>query len=215
MYIEPVTSARTGAARAPRGQGELLRERLVDAAMALLDEQGEMSRISIRAVTRGAGVSPTAFYLHFDTREELILACVERSFTQFRDHLRAIAAESKGPWDQLIRAGLAYMRFARERPARYRLIFGFPTRDPEATGMDPANKPEAGGDAFDDLVALVLANLAADDPRREDPATVARCMWSGLHGYVTLRQSRPGMDWPADEEFAQRLGRAWLGGPAG
>ncbi len=187
----------------------------MDAATALLDAQGDTAQVSIRAVTRRCGVSPTAFYLHFETREELIEACVERCFAEFRDTVRTAGAGSQSPRDQLIRAGLAYMGFARERPARYGLIFGFPTRGPEATGMDPARKPEAGGDAFDDLVELVLANLADGDERRGDPESVARCIWSGLHGYVTLRESRPAMEWPAEEEFAERLARAWLGGPAG
>jgi AcrR family transcriptional regulator len=206
------TADRRPATRNPRGQGDLLRERLVDAALASIDERGDASGISIRSVTKGAGVSPTAFYLHFENREELLAACVERSFAEFRDAMRAAVAQAAGPWDQLIRAGLAYMDFARTRPARYLLIFGAPTREPGLSGMEPLPKPAAGTDAFEDLVGLIADYLGPDDPRREEAETLAKGIWSGLHGFVTLRHSRPGMTWPPDEEFARRLAEAWLGG---
>jgi AcrR family transcriptional regulator len=208
------TADRQPPTRNPRGQGDLLRDRLVDAALASIDEQGDASGLSIRSVTKRAGVSPTAFYLHFENREELLAACIERSFAEFRDAMRAATAEVGEPWDQLIRAGLAYMEFARTRPARYLLIFGAPTREPGLTGMEPLPKPAAGTDAFQDLVGLIADYLGSDDPRHADAEVLAKGIWSGLHGFVTLRHSRPGMTWPDDEEFARRLAEAWLGGRA-
>lgn len=199
--------------RNPRGQGELLRERLVDAALALIDEQGDASGLSIRAVTKRAGVSPTAFYLHFDQREELLAACLERCFAEFRDTVRAATETIADPRARLIRAGLAYTEFARTRPARYLLIFGAPTRAQDAESMALLPKPESGAEAFEDLRALVLADLGPDDPRRARVDLLAKGIWSGLHGFVTLRHSRPGMDWPSDEQFATLLAEAWLGEP--
>jgi AcrR family transcriptional regulator len=197
--------------RNPRGQGELLRERLVDAALALIDEDGDPSGLSIRAVTKRAGVSPTAFYLHFEHRDQLLAACLERCFAEFRDALRAAAAEIADPRERLFRAGLAYTEFARTRPARYLLIFGTAADAQGLDGMAPLPKPAAGTDAFEDLVALVLADLRTDDPRRADAVLLAKGIWSGLHGFVTLRHSRPGVEWPDDEQFSRLLGDAWLG----
>lgn len=208
-------AATTIAGRTPRGQGDLLRDRLVDAALALIDEHGDPSQLSIRAVTKRAGVSPTAFYLHFEQRDELLRACVERSFVEFRDTVRVASAEADHASGRLMRAGLAYIAFARSRPARYALIFGPATPPARGAGMEPHEKSAAAGDAFGDLVALVLGYLDEGDPRRHEAATLAKGIWSGLHGFVTLRHSRPGMDWPGDEEFAGRLARAWLGAPAG
>lgn len=175
-------------------------------------DEGQAAAISIRAVTKRAGVSPTAFYLHFESREALIFACVERSFTAFRDSLREAAAAADEPRERLLRAGLAYIEFARTYPERYALIFGAvqPVLGSDLT--TPEGKPAVGGDAFEDLVQLILANLGGD-ASREEAELIARGIWAGLHGYVTLRYTRPAIGWPDDEVFADRLASAWLGQP--
>jgi len=194
--------------RAPRGQGDLLRERLVDAAVAMVDEGTDPAELSIRAVTKRAGVSPTAFYLHFPNRAELLRAMVERCFTEFRDALREGAAKGRDGKERLIQSGLAYTRYARRWPARYALNFVF-VRPP--TG-EPPQKPGAANDAFNDLAALVLDYLGEDDPRRSENELLARMIWSGLHGYVSLVQARrPGIGWPSEEKFVTRQAQAWLG----
>ncbi len=199
----------TTAERNPRGQGELLRARLVAAAIEMLDEGTDPAQLSIRAVTRRAGVSPTAFYLHFTNREALLTAMIDRCFTEFRDAVRAAAAEAADPAERLERAGLAYVDFAHRHPARYALNFVFMK---PAEGDAPV-KPAAADDSFNDLGALVLDYLAEDDPRRGEIDLVARGIWSGLHGYVSLRQTRTGIGWPDPQEFVQALARAWLGHP--
>lgn len=196
------------AERTPRGQGELLRERLVDAAVAMIDEGTDPAGLSIRSVTKRAGVSPTAFYLHFENREALLAAMVARCFTEFRDAVRAGAAAGAGdPRAQLIQAGLAYCAFARRWPARYALNFVYM----RPTENDPPEKPAAANDAFNDLVASVGLYLDDDDPRQDELELVARGIWAGLHGYVGLSQSRPGIGWPDPEEYVERQARAWLG----
>jgi AcrR family transcriptional regulator len=58
---------------------ELTRRALIRAALKLLS-QNSFDSLSLREVTREAGVSPTAFYRHFDDMEELGLVLVEESF---------------------------------------------------------------------------------------------------------------------------------------
>ena len=196
--------------RTPRGQGELLHGRLVDSAIAMLDEGTDPAQLSIRAVTRRAGVSPTAFYLHFEHREDLLTAMIDRCFTEFRDAVRAGAEGAGDPAERLNRAGLAYVDFARRLPARYALNFVFMK---SAEGEAP-QKPPAANESFNDLVALVLGYLAGADPRRGEAEFLARGIWSGLHGYVNLSRTRTGIGWPTAEEFVPRLSLAWLGPPA-
>lgn len=190
-------------------------------------DEGNAAAISIRAVTKRAGVSPTAFYLHFQSRDELIRACLELCFADFRDALRAAAAGIEDPRERLLGAGRAYIEFAREHPERYALIFGAAPLPPERSsgfsgqpGRPVGPAPEApeqpgplapASDAFQDLVTLVLDHLAAGDPRREEADTLATGIWSGLHGFVMLRRARPAVGWPSDSEFAVRLASAWLG----
>lgn len=66
---------------------ELTRQALLRAALKLLSKNSYDS-ISLREVTKAAGISPTAFYRHFDDMEELGLELVDESFGSLRDMLR-------------------------------------------------------------------------------------------------------------------------------
>jgi AcrR family transcriptional regulator len=69
--LTPAASRR----RARKGEGELLREEILDAAEALLIEKGHPDAVSIRAVAARVGVSPPAIYLHFADKDELFYHC--------------------------------------------------------------------------------------------------------------------------------------------
>ena len=76
------------------------RQKLVRAALSLL-ETDSFGAISLREVTREAGVTPAAFYRHFDDMEELGLALIEESFAALRGMLKEARAELAG-FDQVI-----------------------------------------------------------------------------------------------------------------
>lgn len=68
------------------------RQTLLDAALELLEGQS-FSSLSLRQVTRSAGIVPTAFYRHFDDMEELGLVLIEQSFRTLRAMIRAARAD--------------------------------------------------------------------------------------------------------------------------
>ena len=199
--------------RTPRGQGALLKERLIEAALALLDEGHDPSEISIRGVTRRAGVSPTAFYLHFSDREELMRALLERGFTDFGKWIQEGADRGTDPGQRLASACAAYIAFSRERPGRYRFLF--------AAGLDSAKLLEESGEnvdagdaAFEDLVELITDYLGGSRSP-EDIQPVALGFWMGLHGYATLCETLPtSIDTLTDGQYIASLTDAWLGPPS-
>ena len=200
--------------RTPRGQGDLLRERLIEAAMEVLDEGHDASELSIRGVTRRAGVSPTAFYLHFGDREELMSALLERGFTEFGQLIREGADRGKDPEQRLMSACAAYIAFSREWPGRYRLLFS-PDLEAEETPGESAEVPTAGDAAFGDLVELITDYLGGSRSPEETQA-VALGFWMGLHGYATLCGALPpSVDDLTDEHYMALLAGAWLGQPPG
>jgi AcrR family transcriptional regulator len=84
-----VRTPEDGATRKERKQRT--RRALLDAALGLLEEES-FSSVSLRQVTRAAGVVPTAFYRHFDDMEELGLVLIDESFRTLREMLRAARA---------------------------------------------------------------------------------------------------------------------------
>ena len=55
--------------RNPRGEGNKLSEQLLAAPAEVLNEVGDADKVSVRAIARRAGVSPTALYLQFPDRD--------------------------------------------------------------------------------------------------------------------------------------------------
>jgi AcrR family transcriptional regulator len=183
--------------RNPRGEGGRLREQLLEATTAVLDEVGDADRVSVRAIARRAGVSPTALYLQFPDRDALVLAAVDAGFEAFNTDLMTAAAGAGAPEERLRRMGEAYLAFAELKPALYSILFSA-----RRTLVD--KDPEVDRDqAFDGLVSL----LRQRDPALDEDAAgrLAILIWSSLHGYVMLRSIRPHMTWPAPGDFLRQL----------
>lgn len=108
-----------------RESKELTRQALVRAALKLLSKNS-FDSISLREITREAGITPTAFYRHFDDTEELGLVLVEESFVSLREMMR-VARSDPSMYNDAIRGSIkvlqehvrnyeGHMRFiARER----------------------------------------------------------------------------------------------------
>src|SRR2546423_14189678 len=64
--------------RNARGQGELLRDEIVTAAVRMLDEVADDEALSLRAVARAVSIAATSVYLHFPDRDTLVLAAMQR-----------------------------------------------------------------------------------------------------------------------------------------
>ncbi len=75
---------------------EITRQALLHGALELV-ERRSFDSISLRHITRVAGVTPSAFYRHFEDTEELGLVLVEESFGSLRDMLRIVRSENAIP----------------------------------------------------------------------------------------------------------------------
>jgi AcrR family transcriptional regulator len=97
------------------------REALLDAALRLLDD-GAFGSLSLREVTREAGIVPAGFYRHFEDMDDLGLALVDESFRRLRRLLRG-AREERGDEKGLIRTSIAILvRNVHEHPLHFRFI---------------------------------------------------------------------------------------------
>jgi AcrR family transcriptional regulator len=84
------------------------RRALLDAALDELAAGIGFDALSLRRVTRAAGVVPAAFYRHFASMDELGLALVEESVLTLRSMLREAREDGGGP-DHLIARSVAIL----------------------------------------------------------------------------------------------------------
>lgn len=92
------------------GQEPLTRERIVSAALALIDEVG-LDKLSMRRLGRELGVDPMAVYHHVPNKDELLRAVVHKVFAELR------VPKRQESWQRRVRdwAG-TYRSVAREHP---------------------------------------------------------------------------------------------------
>jgi AcrR family transcriptional regulator len=203
--------------RARRGEGEKLREEILAAVSALLDETNDEAAVSIRAIAERVGVTPPSIYRHFADKDEMLGAVCADVFVQLTAGIAQAAASATSPIDALAGAGRCYVEFGLAHPEHYRLVFMRPPftghgdhselRDALAAGEIPESDRLFGGDALAgseafkalyDLVDMMLAQLPA--PTRPDVFTVTTSMWTAMHGITSLRISKPDFTWPPVEE---------------
>lgn len=114
--------SRTPETAATRGERkQRTRQALLDAALAMLEEQS-FSSLSLRQVTRAAGIVPTAFYRHFDDMQELGLALIDESFRTLRAMIRAARADPR-TYEHMIHTSVEiFVGYVHEHHAHFRFI---------------------------------------------------------------------------------------------
>ncbi|EKF74287.1 transcriptional regulator [Alcanivorax hongdengensis A-11-3] len=89
-------------------------------ALATLREQGEAA-ITLRTLASQLGVSATALYRHVTDRQSLLAELAIHGFRMLRERLLAVPTGNDR--HALIGIGRVYVRFARDEPNLYRLMF--------------------------------------------------------------------------------------------
>jgi AcrR family transcriptional regulator len=117
----PNVNSRTHESATRPARKQRTRQALLDAALELLEEQS-FSSLSLRQVTRAAGVVPTAFYRHFDDMEELGLALIDESFRTLRAMIRAARADPRTN-EHMIRTSVELLvGYVHEHDTHFRFI---------------------------------------------------------------------------------------------
>lgn len=156
------------------------RAALIEAAAALVTEQGP--GFSLREAARRTGVDPAGVYRHFRDRADLLAAVAQRGFFELGERMEAELARSQGTQARLIGLGRAYVAYAVEAPAFFRLMFGesgFEARDPRLRPEGIALSP------YERLEAAIVA-WAEDAGREVDVEGMALMLWAAVHGVARL-----------------------------
>lgn len=158
-----------------------LRAALMDACLRLIETEG-LAAVSLRRVAREAGVSSGAPYHHFADRAALLSALSVEGFQQLAAELAAVRAAATTPLGALTELAGAYVRFSREHPAQFRLMFR-----PELSQPDKHADAHLAGDAAFDVLARTVADCVATGALPADRADILAVAWWGLaHGLASL-----------------------------
>lgn len=168
--------------RARRGEGDRLRAEILDAASTLLLRTADREAVSIRAVADAVGVTPPSIYLHFADKAELINAVCLRHFVDLDRYIRAAVEGIEDPLEELLHRGRAYIRFGREHPEQYRVLF-MSRPDP---GEEPPDEQFLAACGFNALMETVDRAMGCGAIARQDPVLVATGLWTVVHGVTSL-----------------------------
>lgn len=182
----------TGASSRARnrwGQGDRLREEILEAAQRLLEGGSSEGQLSLRAIAREAGVAAPSIYRHFAGTTEIVWEVLALAYTRL---IHAMDDARDGlppdrPRDRLDAMARAYSDFALERPRHYHLMFGV---DQRAVPLDRLREHPVQRvlDVWTQAVAALY------DPRPEDLSQARELgllVWTSLHGQVGLWLALP------------------------
>ena len=164
-----------------------LRQALIDAALSAPD----IERLSLRQLASGLGVTAAAAYRHFTNREDLLFEVARIGFDRLKHGFETAFDISTPPSDatearqRLILLGQAYVQFADDMPALWRLMFG-------SQAEAYRNRANFYGtrNSYEFLPAVLKGlfqqGVITTKPDEHD----ALFAWSAIHGAATLRSGR-------------------------
>jgi AcrR family transcriptional regulator len=157
-----------------------LRRALIDAASRVLEAEGP-SALSLRAVAREAGVSPAAPYHHFKDKTELLEAVAHEGWEMLDAALAKAKAAAPSAREAMSELGVAYVCFARENPALYRVMYDT-ARDRE----DLPDQMQGDKDSAYCKVRDTLIEAGANPEDTLDIELATSAAWCSAHGLAEM-----------------------------
>jgi AcrR family transcriptional regulator len=156
-----------------------LHSALIDAGLRLLEAR-TADDLGLRELAREVGVSAAAIYRHFPDKGALMAALAHEGLERLAAAQRGATAAAGGEKAGFLGSGLAYVRFAVDNPALFRLIFS-------------SARSDDGLDASIEQVSPAMRGLRQDIERLMPPGmsaaarkTAALHSWALVHGLAQL-----------------------------
>jgi AcrR family transcriptional regulator len=157
-----------------------LREALIRATRQLVEQRGA-ENFTLADACRVAGVTTAAPYRHFRGKEEILEEIASRGFEELGNRTTAILAEKgEGTLEGIVAMGQAYVAFAVEETAVFRLMFG------QQPSLKKAEHVLGAAHAcFSKLIGQV-ALYCNRNKVRGDTQQMALRLWTFVHGAASL-----------------------------
>ncbi|MEQ0560819.1 TetR/AcrR family transcriptional regulator [Amycolatopsis sp. NEAU-NG30] len=177
----------------PKPRATDVKDRLVEAAIRLLDEGGPEA-LQARKLAAEIGVSTMAVYTHFGGMAALVDEVARAGFVKLSACLAEVG-ETADPVADIFGMARTYRQAVAEQPQLFAVTFGQSAPGGKRATLSDLTTEEGresareGLEAFGHIVRASERAIAAGRFRPVDPYQAAAQLWSALHGFVTLEAS--------------------------
>lgn len=180
----------------------MTRESILDAAERLFIERG-YNGARVSEVSREAGVSIGSIYVHFENKEGLYSALMERAISVETKYFDAVFDDPEiSDVEKLVAVGEAYLQFLRDYPAYFRMLM-MPHEDvpEEATDTPVGRQVVARGLHQRERLTEVIRRCVEQGLARDDidPENAANFWWAAWNGVVSLTMRRDDLQLSPDK----------------
>lgn len=184
-----VKSQKKVSPRSTYRHGDLYRS-LLNCALELARNSGK-DAVTLREVTRQAGVVPNAAYRHFANRHALLQAVGRAAQSELANSIESEIAKvhdvennKQNALAKFRAVGIGYIKYAQTEPELFRMAFSIhedlSNKDnPESKGKGGLTPFQLLGKALDELVSVGFLP-------KEHRANTELIVWSAVHGYSLL-----------------------------
>jgi len=140
-----------------------------------------LDAVSFRKLAERAQVSHTYPYRFFENKEALLTAIRVLCSKRFSDFLRSHDEPDASPLKRVRAVTTHVVRFAREHPAEYSLLFTLDQPPP-----DRFDELLDIRQSLIDFVTDIAAQAVAAGQASGNPQELAQLIWAGVHGLISL-----------------------------
>ena len=155
------------------------RTKILNAASQLFLEGG-VEALSVRAISKSAGLSTIGIYSHFQGKQGILDTLYIEGFGLVYD---AMDLETNGQVgvEDVMRACEGYLTVAIENEAHYRLIFG-----ESDANYEPSDEAQAAADRAFGKLLNNTGEFLDGTQRSTDRMQASMDIWAIMHGYVGI-----------------------------
>ena len=158
-----------------------MQKKILDAARELFMKEG-YENVSIRKIADEIEYSPGTIYLYYKSKGQIFFVLCYMAFDKFYNE-QIKADEIKDPLEKLKESGRIYLRFARENPEYFELMFLM--KAPLEDYYDNVTS-DTGMKSFNYLKDNIEECIKAGYFKGYDLMTATVATWAFVHGLATL-----------------------------
>jgi AcrR family transcriptional regulator len=156
------------------------REKILAAALELMECPEGVDGVTMRRIAASVGVTTMATYKHFQNRDALLRAATAAEYPRIAGYFARANRRTTVPG---LRGMLGYLEYALDHPQLFRYMFSSHRDD---AFVFPRDLQESKSPTFGLLQTIVSELMQRSVLEVDDVAETALSIWAHAHGLITL-----------------------------